>query len=127
MTKKGTAILALALLLAPAAFGQTAASQSAAPAKTLREEIRRDAGDMTAKTKAGRVERAQLLSQEKVELGRVTASVGTRAEKKRARLVVRAKYAQLLKDARAKTAYQRKNLREDISSKRVQIKKLRQS
>ena len=43
------------------------------------------------------------------------------------RATVRAKYAQLLKDERAKVAFQRKNLREDITSKQEQIKKLRQS
>ncbi len=43
------------------------------------------------------------------------------------RTAVHAKYAQLLKEAHAKVAYERKNLREDISSKQNQIKKLRQS
>ncbi len=59
----------------------------------------------------------------------MSKSVSTRAEKKHARTAVpRQKYAQLLKDARRrKGAYERKNLREDISSKHEQIKKLRQS
>ena len=141
MTKKWMAVLALGLL-APAAFGQTETAvhakkakkpaaelnQSAAPEmKTLRQEIKRDKGDMTGKTKASRAEHKQLLAQEKAELAQVSKSVGTRAEKKQARLAVRAKYASLLKEAHAKVAYERKNLREDISSKQNQIKKLRPS
>ena len=139
MTKKCMAVLALALL-APAAFGQadmaarvkktkaaTEPNPTAAPVKTLRDEIKRDKSDMTGKTNAARAEHKQLFAQEKAELAQVAKSVGTRAEKKQARLTVRSKYAQLLKDARAKGAYERKNLREDIASKREQIKKLRQS
>ena len=140
MMKKWMAVLALGLV-APAAFGQASMAAAhvkkakvaaglnptAAPVKTLREEIKRDKGDMTGKTKAARAEHKQLLAQEKAELVQVTKSVGTRVEKKQARLAVRSKYAQLLKDTHSKGAYERKNLREDISSKRVQIKKLRQS
>jgi hypothetical protein len=126
MTKKWMAVLALGLL-APAAFGQTAMNQSAAPVLTLRQEIKRDKGDMTGKTKAFRAERKELLAQEKAELAQVGKTVGTRAQKKAARQAVKAKYADLLKGARGKSAYQRKNLREDISSKHDQIKKLRQS
>ena len=134
MTKKWMAVLALGLL-APAAFGETTVkakaavepSQTAAPVKTLREEIKRDKGDMTGKTKSFRAEHKQLLAQEKAELGQVTKSAGTRAVKKLARQAVRAKYAQMIKDLHAKNAYQKKNLREDITSKHNQIKKLRQS
>jgi hypothetical protein len=136
MTKKWMAVLALGLL-APAAFGKTtvkakidapaALNQTAAPVKTLREEIMRDKGDMAGKTKSFRAEHKQLLAQEKAELVQVGKTVGTRAEKKAARQAVRAKYAQLLKDLHAKNAYQKKNLREDITSKHNQIKKLRQS
>ena len=127
MTKKWMAVLALGLL-APAAFGKTAMNPAAAaPVQTLRSEIKRDKGDMTGKTKAFRAERKELLAQEKAELVKVGETTGTRAEKKQARQAVRAKYAQLVKDARAKLGYQRKNLREDISSKQGQIKKLRQS
>ena len=124
MTKKCMTVLALALL-APAAFGQT--GTTAAPVKILRDEIKRDKSDMIGKTKAARAEHKELLSQEKAELVQVGKSVGTRAEKKQARLAVRAKYAQLLKDERAKVSFQKKNLREDITSKQGQIKKLRQS
>jgi ribosome-binding protein aMBF1 (putative translation factor) len=128
MTMKATAILALGLL-APAAFGQTAAMTPATQVAThtLRSEIKRDQGDMTGKTKAFRAERKELLVQEKAELVKITASKGNRAQKKAARQAVRVKYAQLIKDARAKAGYQRKNLRDDMTSKRVQIKKLRQS
>ena len=136
MTKKWMAVLALGLL-APAAFGKTMAraktnepvvlDQTAAPVKTLREEIKRDKGDMTGKTKSFRAEHKQLLAQEKAELVQVGKTVGTRAEKKSARQAVHAKYAQLIKDLHAKNAYQKKNLREDITSKHNQIKKLRQS
>ncbi|HEX4046287.1 MAG TPA: hypothetical protein VH309_00555 [Elusimicrobiota bacterium] len=123
MTKKWMAVLALGLL-APAAFGQEIVS---APVMTLRSEIKRDKADMSGRTKAERAEHKQLVAQEKAELAAVAKTVGTRAEKKTARLAVRAKYASLLKEARAKAAYQRKNLREDIASKQQQIKKLRQS
>lgn len=127
MTKKWMAVLALGLL-APAAFGQTAINPAAAaPVQTLRQEIKRDKGDMTGKTKAFRAERKELLAQEKAELVKIGSTVGTRAQKKAARQAVRAKYAQLLKEAHAKVGYQRKNLREDMSSKHNQIKKLRQS
>ncbi|MFI5348196.1 MAG: hypothetical protein ACHQ2Z_01520 [Elusimicrobiota bacterium] len=139
MTNKWMAVLALGIL-APAAFGQAdmpaprtkkskpaGVSQSAAPVKTLRSEIKRDKGDMAGKTKAGRAEHKQLLAQEKAELAKVGQSIGTRAEKKQARQAVRAKYAQLIKEERAKFAYERKNLSEDITSKHHQIKKLRQS
>ena len=140
MTKKWMTVLTLGLL-APMAFGQAGMAAAhmkkakaaegpnpaAAPVKILRDEIKRDKGDMTGKTKSARAERKQLLAQEKAELAQVAKSAGKRAEKKQARLAVRAKYAQLLKDARAKGAYERKNLREDISSKHVRIKKLRQS
>ena len=129
MTKKWMAVLALGLLV-PSAFGETSAAMNpsiAAPVQTLRSEIKRDKGDMTGKTKAFRGERKELLAQEKAELVKVGQTTGTRAQKKLARQAVRAKYSQLLKDAHAKVGYQRKNLREDISSKHNQIKKLRQS
>jgi len=128
MTMKAMAVLALGLL-APAAFGQTAAvnPMTAVAAHTLRSEIKRDKGDMTGKTKAFRAERKELLVQEKAELVKIGSTKGTRAQKKAARQAVRAKYAQLLQDARSKAGYQRKNLREDMTSKRGQIKKLRQS
>ena len=129
MTKKWMAVLALGLI-APAAFGQavmTNAERTAAPVSTLRQEIKRDKGDMKGKTKASRAEHKQLLAQEKAELAQVGKTTGTRAEKKQARLAVRAKYAQLFKGEHAKSAYQRKNLVEDIGSKHNQIKKLRQS
>jgi ribosome-binding protein aMBF1 (putative translation factor) len=128
MTMKAMAVLALGLL-APAAFGETAAINpvTAVAAHTLRSEIKRDKGDMTGKTKAFRAERKELLVQEKAELVKIGASAGSRAQKKSARQAVRAKYAQLLKEARSKVGYQRKNLRDDMTSKRGQIKKLRQS
>lgn len=127
MTKKWMAFLALGLL-APAAFGQAAASRAVpAPVNTLRMEIKRDKDDMTGKTKAFRAERQELLAQEKAELVQVGKTTGTRAEKTQARRAVRAKYATLLKEAHARSAYQKKNLREDITSKQNQIKKLRQS
>ncbi len=129
MTNKWMAVLALGLL-APAAFGQavmTKTEQTAAPVQTLRSEIKRDKGDRTGKTKAQRAEHKQLVAQEKAELVKIGQSVGTRAEKKQARMAVRAKYAQLLKEERAKFAYEKKNLSEDITSKHHQIKKLRQS
>ncbi len=122
MTKKAM-VLAFALA-APAAFGQTSMP---APVNTLRQEIKRDKDGLSAKVKAERAERRQMLAQEKAELAKVAKSEGTRAEKKAARQAVRAKYAQLFKDAHAKGAYEKKNLREDISSKQGQIKKLRQS
>ena len=128
MTKKWMAVLALGLL-APAAFGQTAAMNpsTAVAARTLRSEIKRDKGDMTGKTKAFRAERKELLVQEKAELAKIKDSTGSRSDKKAARQALRAKYAQLLQDARSKAGDQRKNLRNDMTSKRVQIKKLRQS
>ena len=140
MTNKWMAVLALGLI-APAAFGQAempathakkakkpaAISRTAAPVNTLRSEIKRDKGDMAGKTKTQRAEHQELLAQEKAELVKVNKSVGTRAEKKQARATVRAKYASLLKEERAKFAYEKKNLREDITSKHNQIKKLRQS
>jgi len=120
MTKKS---MALALMLvAPAVFGQTAA-----PVKTLRDEIKRDKGDLTAKVKTERAAHQELIGQEKAELAKVAKTEGTRAEKKAARLAVRKKYAQMMKDAREKGSYERKNLREDIQAKRGQIQKLRQS
>jgi hypothetical protein len=134
MTKK-VMVLALALA-APAAFGQTnmtaaggaaAVNPAAAPVKTLRDEIKRDKGDIAAKTKAERAEHRELLAAEKAELAKVAQSVGTRAEKKAARLAVRTKYAGLMKEASRKSSYERKNLREDIVAKRGQIKKLRSS
>ena len=128
MTNKWMAVLALGLL-APAAFGQavTMTERTAAPVQTLRSEIKRDKGDRIGKTKTQRAEHKQLVAQEKAELAKVGQSVGTRAEKKQARQAVRAKYAQLMKEERAKFAYEKKNLSEDISSKHHQIKKLRQS
>jgi ribosome-binding protein aMBF1 (putative translation factor) len=128
MTMKAMAVLALGLL-APAAFGQTTAMapSTVVAAHTLRSEIKRDKGDMTGKTKAFRAERRELLAQEKAELVKIVGTTGSRAQKKAARQAVRNKYAQLLKEARGKVGYQRKNLREDMSSKHNQIKKLRQS
>lgn len=128
MTMKAMAVLALGLL-APAAFGQTTAMvpATAVASRTLRSEIKRDKAGMTGKTKAFRAERKELLAQEKAELVKITGTTGTRVQKKAARASVRNKYAQLLKDARFKAGYQRKNLSEDMSSKRGQIKKLRQS
>jgi hypothetical protein len=133
--------MALALaLVAPAAFGQTSmpaarvkkaveavGAPNAAPVKILRDEIKRDKDDLTAKVKAERAERKELLAQEKAELVKIGKSEGTRAEKKAARQALRAKYAQLMKDVHQKGSYQKKNLREDIASKQAQIKKLRQS
>ena len=143
MTKMWMKTLALALL-APAAFGQTAVpavhahmkkakaaaaapSANAAPVKILRDEIKRDKTDLSAKVKAERAEHRQLLAQMKTELAALKGSTGTRAEKKQAHLGVRQKYAKLMADARGKNSYDRKQLREDIASKREQIKKLRQS
>jgi hypothetical protein len=128
MTMKWTA-LAL-MLVAPAVFGQTSVTAphpNAAPVKTLRDEIKRDKGDLTAKVKKERAEHKELIVQEKAELEKVAKSEGTRAEKKAARLAVRQKYGQLMKAAHTKGSYEIKNLREDISVKRGQIQKLRQS
>lgn len=143
MTKKSMTVLALTLL-ASAAFGQTGAmvpvmhakkakaapavsAQSAGQAKILRGEILRDKTDLKAKHKAALVERAQLLTQEKVELAKVKSAPGTKAEKSAARKALREKYARMFKDAHQQAVYQRKNLREDIVSKKVQIQKLRRS
>lgn len=126
MTKKWMAVLALGLL-APAAFGQTAMNRAPAPVNVLRQEIKSDKGGMTGATKAFRSERQELLAQEKAELVKVGKTSGTRSQKKQARQAVRAKYASLLKEAHAKSADERKSLLEDITSKRAQIKKLRQS
>src|ERR1035437_30254 len=127
MTKK---VMALAFALAaPAAFGQTsmtATNRTAVPVNILRQEIKRDKGDLTAKVKAERAELKQLLVQEQAELAKVAKSVGTRAEKKAARQALRSKYAQLLKAEHEKGSYEKKNLRQDMSSKQGQIKKLRQ-
>jgi flagellar biosynthesis/type III secretory pathway protein FliH len=138
MTKKWMALSLM--LVAPAVFGQpvmtaphpkkkaeAAPNPNAAPVKTLRDEIKRDKDDLTAKVKKERAERKELLVQEKAELAKAGKSEGTRAEKKAARLAVRQKYAQMFKDAHQKDSYERKNLREDIVSKRAQIQKLRQS
>lgn len=122
MNKKWMTALALALL-APAAFGQA----NMPAEKVLRGEIVRDKGDLSAKLKAERAQRKQLLVQEKAELAKIRESTGTRAEKKQARQAVRQKYAKLAADAHQKSAFERKNLREDMQAKRGQIKKLRQS
>ena len=142
---KMTMILALALM-APAAFGQTATTaavrvkkakkatvvaaapnQAVASTKILRDEIKRDKGDLSAKVKAERAVHLQLLAQEKAELAQLKGTQGTRAEKKQAHLALRQKYAKMMSEARGQNAFERKNLRQDISSKREQIKKLRQS
>lgn len=129
MDIKWTTVLALALM-APAAFGETNPAQPAQPAaqvKTLRQEINRDKNDVSAKTKAERTEHKQLLLQEKAELAKIRDSAGTRSEKRQARLTVREKYAKMMAEARQKSVFERKNLREDMQDKREQIKKLRQS
>jgi hypothetical protein len=140
MTKK---LMALALtLVAPAAFSQTSLpvvhSKKAKPAlvmngqteamlKTLREEIKRDKGDLAAKVKTERSERKELLVQQKAELAKVKASEGTREEKKQARQALHDKYVKLMKEAREKIRFERGQLHQDIASKKDQIKKLRQS
>ncbi len=60
-------------------------NESAVEMKTLRQEIKRDKGDMTGKTKASRAEHKQLLAQEKAELAQVSKLVGTRREGRCAR------------------------------------------
>lgn len=124
---KRTMFLALALA-APAAFGQTAKT-GAEPGqvKILREEIRRDKADLSAKWKAARAERAQLAAQMKAEAVKLKSVEGTRAEKAAARRALRAKYARLAKEARERSALQRKRLREDMASKGALVKRLRQS
>jgi ribosome-binding protein aMBF1 (putative translation factor) len=140
MTKKWMAVLALGLV-APAAFGQTAtavpakkakavpaaAGPAAGQMKVLRDEIQRDKQDLTAKRKTKHAARVQREAQRKAEFAKVKASSGTRAEKALARRALRVKYAQLMKEARQKDAYERRNLREDMTSKSGLIKKLRQS
>ncbi|MFI5346924.1 MAG: hypothetical protein ACHQ51_11175 [Elusimicrobiota bacterium] len=139
MTKKWMAVLALAFA-APMAFGQTVAavhskkvkpvlavSPAAGQMKVLRQEIKQDKQDLSAKKKAGHSERAQLAAQWQAELAKVKASEGNRAEKASARKALREKYTRLMKELRAKTVSTRKSLREDISSKSGLIKRLRQS
>ena len=130
MTKKWMAVLTLALM-APAVFGQTVVTAAANPAegqvKMLREEIKRDKQDLTAKVKAARSARQELNAQMKAEFEKVKNSTGTRAEKSSARKALRQKYARLMKDVHAKSVLQRRSLREDMSSKSGLIKKLRQS
>jgi ribosome-binding protein aMBF1 (putative translation factor) len=132
MTMKWMAVLALALA-AGSAFGETAPGAKAGQAKPngqvkiLRQEIKRDQTDLSAKWKSSREQRKELAVQLKAELAKVKVSEGSRAEKTHARRALRDKYARMLKDARAKSVFERRNLREDISSKSAMIKKLRQS
>lgn len=129
MTMKWMAVLALGLL-APAAYSQKIASApvpAAGQMKVLREEIKRDKADLTAKVKAGRAERAQLMAQQKAEAAKLKVSTGTRAEKTHARQALRVKYAGLMKDARVRNLFERRHLRDDITSKSGLIKRLRQS
>ena len=62
-----------------------------------------------------------------VELEKVKAAPGKKAERKAARQAVRQKYAKLLKDAHARRVSETRMLREDVKSKRDMISKLRQS
>ena len=127
MTKKWMAVLALTLV-APAAFGQTAVTApSAGQVKILREEIKRDKTDLTAKWKSARAVREQLTAQMKAEAAKLKTAEGTRAEKAAARKALRLKYANLMKEARAKNARERRALREDMASKSALVKRLRQS
>lgn len=132
MTMKWMAVLALALA-AGSAFGETgkAVKEAKKPengqVKILRQEIQRDQQDLSAKWKSAREQRKELAVQLKAELAKVKASVGSREEKVHARHALRDKYARMLKDARTKSVFERRNLREDISSKSAMIKKLRQS
>jgi hypothetical protein len=124
--------MALGLLLAGSgAFAATAAPketpQTVGSLKLLRSEIKRDEGDIAAKVKTERGERKQLLDQEKTEIAKIRQASGNRSEKKQARAAVRAKYARLLQDARQKSLFERKQLRDDMASKGAQIKKLRSS
>ena len=131
MTMKWMAVLALAL--APAAHGAAvkpvpaAERPAAGQVKVLRGEIMRDKADLTAKAKSGRAERAELAARMRAELAKVRETKGTRAEKASARKAVREKYGKLLREAREKSAFVRRNLNEDITSKSGLIKKLRQS
>lgn len=141
MTKKWMTALALALL-APAAFGQTVLpairpkkekpvpmSQTAAGVqiKALREAIKRDKNELSAKRKAEKTAKRGLLEQEKTDAAKARGAAGTRAEKKKAGHALRAKYESMMKDERSKRDFARKELRDDIRMKSDQIKRLRQS
>lgn len=127
MTMKWTAVLALALI-APAAFGQAAkTAPSAGQVKILRDEIKRDKADLSAKWKAARAERVRLAAELKAETAKLKAVKGPRAERTAALKALRAKYAGLMKEARAKCARERRALREDMASKGALVKRLRQS
>lgn len=143
MGKMKTQLTALAFaLVASAAFAQTSvptvqakkekpamleSDAARSSAKTLRGEIERDQGELAAKTKSERAQRKELAAQEKAEIAKVRAGTGTRADKKKVRQAIRERYARLVQDIRHKSDFERKRLREDITSKRDQIRKLRQS
>lgn len=126
--KKTMMALSLALT-APAAFG--AAVSAPAPARgqvqMLRSEVKRDEGELSAKWKQTRSERAVLLDQRKAELAKIKSGPGTRGEKKTARQAVHKKYAALLKEARAKRQSERSRLREEMKSRKNQILRLRET
>ena len=130
MTKRWMAVLALCLA-APAAFGQETAAAKA-PVKTLRAEIKRDQGDVGAKWKTERQARHEIRLQHKADLARLRGEPGTRAEKQAVRAALKTKYAGMIRDVHEKGLFEKKNLREDMTSKRselkkLQIKKMRQS
>jgi hypothetical protein len=132
MTMKWTTMTAL-VLLAPAAFAGTAkvvpvkGGAHDGQVKILRQEIKRDKDDLSAKWKAGRAQTRELNGRMKAELAKVKETKGTRAEKAAARKAVREKYAGLLKEARARSASARRGLREDMAAKSALIKSLRRS
>lgn len=106
-----------------AALSPSAAEQI----KVLRAEIKKERADFAAKGQALKAERRQTTAQEKAELAQLQKAPGKKADKKQARLALRAKYAALLKDARQKRRSQSAFLREDVKSKRDVISRLRRS
>ncbi|NNN04297.1 MAG: hypothetical protein HKL90_00205 [Elusimicrobia bacterium] len=106
-----------------AALAPSAAEQI----KVLRAEIKKERADFAAKGQALKAERRQTTAQEKAELAQLKKAPGKKADKKQARLALRAKYAALLKDARQKRRSQSAFLREDVKSKRDVISRLRRS
>ena len=106
-----------------AALSPSAAEQI----KVLRVEIKKERADFAAKGQALKVEHRKTTAQEKAELAQLKKALGKKADKKQARLALRAKYAALLKDVHQKRRSQSAFLREDVKSKRDVISRLRRS
>lgn len=122
-----TRVAVLGLALAAMATFSRAEAGAAATVQGLRGEVARDKGDLGTKWKTERAELSRLRAERKAELAKVGGMPGTRADKTKARRVLREKYAQQMRDVRQRGAARRRSLREDVRSKSVQIRDLRRS